>query len=133
MVEKCGRTAKSTTKKKHNFIHLPYSEEIDTYILLVRTSFHKDSVPKYVDKTERDPLNKILGTKTDYVWANWQLLEIPAKDISPEKPLVIPAYEELAKRELTKEQKELLKDLVQRYEKVAAAARKRAATPVKPR
>jgi len=42
-----------------------------------------------------------------------QLFEIEAKDISPDKPIVIPAYEELAKRELTKEQKELLENLVQ--------------------
>ncbi len=62
---------------------------------------------------------------------DWQLLEIPAKNLTPEKPLVIPAYEELAKRELTKEQKELLKDLVQRYDALAAAARKKANPPVK--
>jgi len=132
-VERSGRTFRSIgrdSKAIYRAYYLPVSEEIDTYLILVRKGFHKDSVPKYVNKTERNPTGILLGYKSDYVLANWQLLEIPAKDISPEKPIVIPAYEELAKRELTKEKKELLEDLVQRYEKASAAARKRMVTPV---
>jgi len=134
-VEKPGRLWRTFGRDRdplYRKLHLPRSKEIALHLIMVRRSFHKDSVPKYVIKAEPDPLYKILGNKTDYVWANWQLLEIEAKDLSPNKPLVIPAYEELAKREQTKEQKELLEDLVQRYDKTAAAARKRAATPTKP-
>jgi len=109
---------------------LPQSKEIAEYLFLVRRSYHKDAVPEYVKKTEQDTINKKPGAQPDHVWANWQLLEFPTEDL---KPFVIPSYETLAKHELTKEKKELLKDLVQRYDKAAAAARKRAATPVKPR
>lgn len=121
-VEESARTFRTLGRDvpaTHRVLYLPTSEEIATYLILVRKSF-----PKEVEKDGK--------RKTEYIWADWQLLEIKSEDISSEKPLVIPAFEELTKRELTKEQKELLTDLVQRYDNQAAAARKKAATPVKP-
>jgi len=99
-VEKSGRTYYSLSQKgnakKSNLLQLPVSKEITEYLLLVRRSFHQDKVPKFVVSTERDPIKVMLGNKTEYVWANWQLLTIPASEISPKKPIVFPSYEELA-------------------------------------
>ena len=119
-VEKSTRTSQTTTPERKRFLYLPTSEEIATYLLLIRTSVLKEG-------RER----KIKFDKADYEMGDWRLLEIDAKDLTPEKPLVIPAYEELAKRELTKEQKKLLEDLVQKYEVLLAAAKVKANTPVK--
>jgi len=119
-VEECGRTFRTVGRSGNSLsrsLYLPVSEEIATHVLLVQTSFPRE-IKKYGE------------TRTRYIWADWQLIEIDAKDLSPEKPIAIPAYEELAKREQTKEKKELLKDLVQRYDKVAVAARRRAANSV---
>ncbi len=123
-VEKLGRlwrTFGRDRKPTYRALHLPTSEEIATHLLLVRTSVLKEGRKR-----------KAKFDKEDYEMGDWQLLEIEAKDLSPEKPLVIPAFEELTKRKLTKEQKELLADLVQRYDVLEAAAWKKAATPVKP-
>ena len=130
-IEKIGRTFRSLSRNKHaqyNVIRLPQSKEIAAHLLLVRRSFHKDSVPDYVSETK--PYKKMSGEKTDYVWANWQLLELPTGDISPDKPIEFPSFEVLSNRELSKEKEELLKDLVQMYDKIAAVARKKARTPV---
>jgi len=116
-VEESARTSQTTSTNKKKFIYLPYSEEIDTYLLLVRTP-----VPKEVEKDGK--------TETVYEQSALLLLEIPAKDVSPEKPLVFPSYEELSSRELPKEQQKLLKDLVKRYDLIKAAAKKRRDTPM---
>ena len=101
-------------------IYLPMSKEIASYLFLIS----KRLPIKAVDDGERT---------TDRDWSDWQLFEIPATEISKDKPIVIPPFEELAKRELTKEQEARLKDLVERYEKIEAKARKKASTPVPPR
>jgi len=111
-VEKGSRIFRSIGRDldaKYRAYYLPTSEEIVTYFFLVRTSVLKEGRKR-----------KAKFEKADYEMGDWQLLEIEAKDLSPEKPLVIPSY----KRELTKEQKELLQDLVQRYDKIEAAAKK---------
>ena len=121
-VEKSARTFRSMGRDleaKYRALHLPVSEEIATHLLLVRTSILKG-------KKANDE------QKPEYEMAAWQLIEVEAKDISPEQPLLIPAYEELSNRELTKEQNELLQDLVKKYDKIVAVAKKKAATPVKP-
>ena len=98
---------------------MPISEEITTHLLLVRKAYSIEVIEDGKPKRE-------------IKWHDWQLLELPAGDISPEKPIVIPSFEELQKRELSKDKQELLEDLVQRYDKIEAAAWKKAGTPTKP-
>ena len=114
------RSSQITSVRGNKKIRLPISEEITSYLLLVR-----NSVPA---KIQNDGT-----TQTMYEWSDWQLLEIDAKEVSLDKPIVIPPFEELLKREISDEQEELLKDLVQKYDKIVAAARKKVSTPVPPR
>ena len=116
-VEESARIWQITSTKARNFLYLPYSKEINTYLLLIRAP-----LPKEVEKDGK--------IETIYEQSEWQLLEIPAKEVSPEEPIVIPAFEELIKRELPKEKQELLNDLVTKYNAIATAAKKRMDTPM---
>ena len=122
-VEEVGRvwtTIGRNAEPKYRVLHLPESEEIDTYLLLVRKH-----LPKRVEVDGE--------LKTEYELSDWQLLELDAKDVSPDKPITIPPYEELAKRELSAEQQDLLKDLIKKQDENEAAALKKASTPVPPK
>ncbi len=128
-VEQSGRTYR-TLGTDAKPLYLPKSDEISAHLLLVRRFYPKDAVPEYVDEVEVDPIGIRLGYKSDKVLSNWELLEVPVEEISPDTPFVFPTYEELATRELSEEQQTLLKELVQQQKEIAAAAAKRAATPV---
>jgi hypothetical protein len=104
---------------RHQSIYLPVSEDIERYLYLIRRGVIKET--------------QVEGRTTKALqWTDWQLLDIPAQDVSKDKPIVIPSFEVLTKRELTTEQQELLKDLVGRYEKIETEAEKKMATPASP-
>lgn len=119
-VEKPGRTFRSIGRdfeSKYRKLYLPLSEEIKTYLFLVSTNYPKDI--------------EVMGsTETIYLRHDWQLWELAASNLSPTKPIVFPGYEELNERGISREREALRKQMVELYEKAAAAARRKSSTPV---
>ncbi|MFO0789799.1 MAG: hypothetical protein U0805_10095 [Pirellulales bacterium] len=117
-VEKVGRIWKTTGRDARTaFLYLPTSEDIDTYLLLVGK----------VKGTEKD-----ISVVTKWIWSDWQLLTIKGDDLSHQKLIVIPAFEQLQQNPLAKADQELLANLVEMYKKIEAAAIEKMNTPVGP-
>lgn len=114
-VEKPGRLSQMTSKVKP-FLFLPVSESIDEYLFLVRKPI--------VSKKEVDGV-----AKRSTEWTDWALFVVPAKEVKPEKPIVIPPFDKLAKS--AGDQNELLKKVQAMHKKAEIAAEKRMNTPIK--
>ena len=119
-VEKIARTFQSITPKGKNFLYLPTANEIAIYYFLVRKSY-----PVEVQ------INEV--TKTEYRWTDWHLWELKADDLPKNKQLTFPAFEKICRKELTELQQQIQVELIQKYEKIEAAAWKAAGTPVGPK
>lgn len=119
-VEKTGRISRPIGRKleaKYRELHLPISNEIDSYLFLLCTIYTKEiEVMGVMEKIHRRH--------------DWQLWEVSAKEVSPDKPIAFPGYKELQERTLSEESEALRESLVDEYAKLSAAGRRKAFTPV---
>lgn len=107
-------------------IDLPLHDEIQEYLLLVRSSFGEHSEP---DSEEVPTLSSREPRAANPKWTAWELVEIPGEYISAGKRLKFPPYEELTRRKLSGEKRKLLNELVERYQETTAELKKQRATP----
>jgi hypothetical protein len=105
----------STIAAQRQFIYLPVGDRIERYLLFIRKATVKKSVVNGVGKQTTEFSDRVL-------------FEVPAAEVSADKPIIIPAYDELAKRE---QPSELLKSLQAMYDVAMAEQTKEASTPVR--
>ena len=113
-VEKVGDLSRGTTKELRN-LRLPLSNEIQSYLLYIRTS--------YPEEVEKQGVRRIV-----YKFTDWSYMEVPAKDVSPDKPIKIPPFAEL--KNLNPDQEKVLKELNEMYSEARKAREAEAAKPI---
>lgn len=118
-VEKIARTFQTISPNTSAFIYLPSTDEIASYLLLIRKASKKKQ------ETEESK------TKTIYEWSDWQLLEIEFDSSSEKGTITIPAFEDLQQRKIDAEMQKTRSELVKRFDSISIEARKKAGTPVK--
>ncbi len=110
-------------RRYNGTLDLPVSKDIKKHLLLIRTPLSQDIEPDSFLSSESNHLEEADLLEIEE-WTPWELVEIPAEYISAGQSIKLPRCEELAKRKISEEKQELLKDLVARYNKIKSAARK---------